>query len=132
MPVANAAYYEIEIQDVTGGTIGDVLDPTLAAGLSYASDQTLTYGHVYQWLVAAFDSEGLESAWSTPVTFQVPLARPRRSPGGEDTRDDSDVHLVCGDSAAGYRFELVDVTASGATVVGPVDVATTRTLRASC
>ena len=76
MPVVNAAYYEIEVQDLTGGTISNVLDPTLVTGLSYTLNQTLAPGHSYQWLVAAFDSAGLESAWSAPMTFQVPVPPP--------------------------------------------------------
>ena len=72
--VANATGYYIEIEDTTDNTISYVLSQAPVNGTSYSLSQALTPGHTYQWQVAAYDSAGQETAWSSPASFSITSA----------------------------------------------------------
>jgi hypothetical protein len=100
--VTNAAGYEIEIEDTTNNTIRNVLEPTQVTGTSYTMGLALTPGDTYQWEVAAYDSANIETAFSSPETFQVLLLPPTAtSPSGPT-------------NSATPTFQWSQVTASGA------------------
>ena len=122
--VASAAGYQIEIKDVTAGTIGVVLSPTSVIGTSYTLNQILTTGHTYQWQVAAFDGNGQETPWSQPLNFQATISAPiPASPSGNSASAVPTFLWSAVAGAAGYQIEVDDITVGGAAVtIAPTNV----------
>ncbi len=124
-PAAGAAGYQFELTDVTGGGDTVVVGPTNVGGTSYTPAGALTVGHTYQWQVLADDSSGADSAWSSPVTFQIVPPPPSLiSPAGTTTSTTPTFQWTAAAGAAGYQIEIADVTGGGdAVILAPTKVA---------
>jgi len=68
--VTNADYYDVWVNDLTGGIAQVVRDKNVPS-TSLPSPITLTVGHTYTWWVRAYSDNGDFSPWSLPVNFTV-------------------------------------------------------------
>ncbi len=122
--VTNAVGYEVEILNITDGETGSLPSLTPVEVTSYTPSSPLAPGQTYQWQVEAFDQNGLVTLWSSPLTFHVPPSPPSpTSPSGTTDLTTPMFQWSPAAGAAGYQFELTDVTGGGDTVVvGPTNV----------
>jgi hypothetical protein len=125
-PVTNAAGYDIEIEDTTANTIQYVLYPSQVSGTSYSPGEPLIPGHTYQWLVAAYDGSGEETAWSA-ASVHVLLPKPTPiSPAGVTNSTVPTFQWSTVAGAAGYEIEVIQYSGGTfTTVVGPTSVGST-------
>ncbi len=78
-PVAGAASYEIQINQVTGG-VGTVVTKTGIVGTSWTVATKLVLGNHKVW-VRAVDAAGVAGAWSLPVSFAASPVATTSLPG---------------------------------------------------
>jgi hypothetical protein len=118
--VTNAMGYYIEIEDTTTTTINYVLKQAAVSGTTFYPTQALIPGHSYTWQVAAYDSSGQETTWSSPTTFRVPLPPPSPTgPSGTTKTIEPVLEWSPVTGATGYEIEVMQTSGATSTVVVP-------------
>jgi hypothetical protein len=113
---ANAAYYDVSVNDTTTGQ-KQVLRNQHVNGTSLTLTTPLVAGHGYQWWVRAFNSANVAGSWSAAVSFSIaaaplPPAPVPIGPTGAIQNATPTFSWNAVNGAASYGVTVYDVTAN--------------------
>jgi hypothetical protein len=112
-PENGATRYQVQILQTVNGAPTPVFSSSTLNGPPSMLGFSFMPGVTYEWQVAAYDSSGAESAWSSSQTFEPLLPAPMPGAPNEVTPTNTPTFswsIVTG--ASGYQIQIMDTTTS--------------------